>query len=92
MEAKASVNLQSKSLKFYCGKFRPPAAVRTSLARYFRRTLDYDSQKTNSPAQYELIDIPLYAIGQLANELTPERDNDGTQDGGDGSPRRGGMA
>ena len=91
VEAKASVNLQSKSLKFYCGKFRPPAAVRTSLARYFRRTLDYDSQKANSPAQYELIDIPLYAIGQLANELTPERDNDGHWDGGDGSPRKEGV-
>jgi hypothetical protein len=91
VEAKASVNLQSKSLKFYCGKFRPPAAVRTSLARYFKRTVDYDSQKENSPAQYELIDIPLYAIGQLANELTHERDSDGHQDGGDGSPRRGGM-
>ena len=69
MEAKATVNLQAKSLKFYCGKFRSPTAVRTSLARYCRRTVAYDSQKANSPAQYELVDIPLYAIGQLTNEL-----------------------
>ena len=69
VEAKASVNLQSKSLKSYCVKFRPPAAVRTSLARHHRQSVDYAVKQETPPGQYELIDIPLYALSQLTGEI-----------------------
>jgi predicted AAA+ superfamily ATPase len=51
IEAKASVNLQAKSLKAYIDYYAPKMAVRTSLARYGRNK--------------NLYDIPLYLIGQL---------------------------
>ncbi len=69
VEAKASVNLYAQSLKSYCGKFRPPAAVRTSLARYHRQWVDYAPKQEMPPGQYELIDIPLYALSQLTAEI-----------------------
>jgi len=69
VEAKASVNLQAKSLKNYCGKFRPPTAVRTSLARYHRQRVEYMPNAEMGSGQYELIDIPLYALSQLIAEL-----------------------
>lgn len=61
VEAKASVNLQAKSLKTFCAKFRPRAAVRTSLARHHRQTVP--------PNDYTLLDLPLYALSQLHAEL-----------------------
>jgi predicted AAA+ superfamily ATPase len=56
IEAKASTNLQAKSLKVYTEYYKPKIAIRTSLARY---------------EQHEtLYDIPLYLIGQLPNIMT----------------------
>jgi hypothetical protein len=49
LEVKAEENLQSKSLKVYSEKYRPPIALRTSMRDY---------RKENW-----LINIPLYAIG-----------------------------
>lgn len=54
IEVKATTNLQAKSLKVYMEKFKPNYAIRTSMADY---------KKTDN-----LIDMPLYAIGNLTLE------------------------
>ncbi len=51
IEVKASENLQAKSLKVYCEKYKPPMAVRTSMS-------DYREEEW-------LTNVPLYAIGQM---------------------------
>lgn len=51
LEVKAAENLQAKSLKSYCSKYKPDYAVRTSMSDY--RKEDW------------LINIPLYAIPTL---------------------------
>ena len=65
VEAKASVNLQAKSLKFYCEKFRPPVAVRTSLIKYFSQKISH----AENGGEYALIDLPLYGISRLKVEI-----------------------
>ena len=70
IETKASYNLKAKSLKAFCGKFRPPIAIRTSLAKYYRQTIPFPTiEDTDTPASYDLVDIPLYALCQLEQEL-----------------------
>lgn len=56
VEVKAEENLQAKSLKFFHQKYQPPVSVRTSLS---------DFRKENW-----LLNIPLYAIGQVNKILT----------------------
>ncbi len=51
VEVKAEENLQSKSLKAFCGKFQDLTAVRTSMSDFRKESW--------------LINIPLYAIGSL---------------------------
>ncbi|MCP1101878.1 putative AAA+ superfamily ATPase [Aequitasia blattaphilus] len=51
IEVKAEANLQSKSLKAYCDKYKPNYAVRTSM-------LDYKEQEW-------MTNIPLYAIHNI---------------------------
>lgn len=48
LEVKAEVNLQAKSLKSYCEKYKPNRAVRTSMSDYKQEDL--------------LLNLPLYAI------------------------------
>lgn len=55
IEAKATINLQAKSLKSYRQKFNPETSVRTSLADY---------EKNNG-----LYNIPLFAIGNVEKIL-----------------------
>jgi len=55
LEVKAEENLQSKSLKVYSEKFKPPVSLRTSMRDYRRESW--------------LINIPLFAIG--TNFLEP---------------------
>ncbi len=70
VEAKAEQNLQAKSLKAFCEKFRPPAAVRTSMHHYYRQTISYPpSGDEKSPREYQLIDIPLFAVSEISGEL-----------------------
>ena len=54
LEVKAEVNLRAKSLKAYQKRFSPTVSVRASMADYKRED--------------RLLDLPLYAIGQLAAE------------------------
>jgi predicted AAA+ superfamily ATPase len=65
VEVKASVNLQAKSLKYYCGKFRPPVAIRTSLAQFHSQTITLSEDK----GEYTLFDLPLYAVSRLKAEI-----------------------
>jgi predicted AAA+ superfamily ATPase len=58
LEAKSSTNLKAKSLSVYREKFQPKVAIRTSIADY---------KKTDN-----LIDIPLYALGELSAVLNIE--------------------
>jgi len=51
IEVKAENNLKSKSLKFYCEKFNPPVAIRTSMAK--------------AEDQGWMVNIPLWAIGSI---------------------------
>ena len=53
IEVKAGENLQAKSFKFFCRKYSPEIALRTSLSEYRE-----ESWMTN---------IPLYAIGTVAH-------------------------
>lgn len=63
VEVKAELNLTAKSLKFYCQKFTPALAIRTSMAKYHVQKLTVDEGKTCTQ-----LDIPLYAISQLQAE------------------------
>lgn len=53
LEVKAEVNLKSKSLKTFRDKFSPPLSIRSSMADYKDEGL--------------LINLPLYAIDQIAS-------------------------
>ncbi len=55
IEVKAAENLQAKSLKIYCEKYKPRVGVRTSLSSFRRENW--------------LVNIPLYAIGALDKVL-----------------------
>ncbi|MBQ2379639.1 MAG: ATP-binding protein [Akkermansia sp.] len=66
IEVKAELNLTAKSLKSYCQKFAPGVAVRTSLANHHIQ----QSLPTATPDKhYSQLDIPLYALSQLIEEL-----------------------
>lgn len=56
LEVKAAENLQAKSLKLYCEKYKPETCIRTSLSNY--RKEDW------------LINLPLYAIDALGRVLS----------------------
>lgn len=56
LEVKAETNLRAKSLKTYREKFSPELAIRTSMADYRKED--------------GLVNLPLYAIGQIGN-LSP---------------------
>jgi hypothetical protein len=55
MEVKAAENLQSKSLKVYCEKYRPKVAIRTSMSDYRE-----ESWMTN---------VPLYGVASYIQAL-----------------------
>ena len=54
IEVKAEENLRAKSLRFFCDKYSPELAIRTSMSKY--REQDW------------MINLPLYAISSLAKE------------------------
>ena len=69
IEVKAEVNLQAKSLKFYCLKFRPPVAIRTSMGKYYKQTISFsETSDVHASEGYTLIDLPLYAISRIQQE------------------------
>jgi len=56
LEVKAEINLQAKSLKAFRDKFLPPLSVRTAMTDY--RKEDW------------LLNLPLYAIGLLSQQIS----------------------
>jgi predicted AAA+ superfamily ATPase len=60
VEVKAEENLQAKSLKFFCQKYNPWIAVRTSMSDFRKENL--------------FINIPLYAIEQMKEITLAVRD------------------
>ena len=61
VEVKAERNLKAKSLKAYCERYRPEIAVRCSMSEHHTQRVELPE----SAAGYTLIDLPLYAVGQL---------------------------
>lgn len=59
VEVKAEINLKAKSLKTYCEKFNPPVSIRTAMTDYKR--------------ERSLINLPLYAIGELGAVMKLEK-------------------
>ncbi|MBR4518279.1 MAG: ATP-binding protein [Victivallales bacterium] len=65
-------NPRAKKLAYYCEKFHPPVAVRISLSKYQCRRLPMPGR---ADTEYTLIDLPLYAVSQLATEIQSALDN-----------------
>lgn len=63
VEVKAELNLTAKSLRFYCQKFTPELAIRTSLAKRHTQQLTVGNGRMCTQ-----LDIPLYALSQLQAE------------------------
>ena len=66
IEVKAELNLTAKSLKSYCQKFAPGVAVRTSLANHH---IQQGLPTATPDIHYSQLDIPLYALSLLIEEL-----------------------
>jgi hypothetical protein len=63
VEVKAETNTRAKSLMSYCRKYQPHVAVRCSMNDYHKQEIAH-SEKSSTL----LIDIPLYAVSQMAKE------------------------
>ena len=73
IEAKAERNLQSKSLKVFCSKHFPEIAFRISMSHYYRQEVVISDKASKAISKYILIDLPLYAINQLENEINAKQ-------------------
>jgi predicted AAA+ superfamily ATPase len=67
LEVKAEKNLKAKSLIVYSRKNKIPLALRTSMASFNKSIVD---SSDNSEFEFQLIDLPLYAISQVINILS----------------------
>ena len=71
MEVKAERNLQSKSLRSFCKRYQFSMAARVSMSRYSVSEVQIAPGKTDPQGhQYTLLDIPLYAIAALPQEIS----------------------
>lgn len=61
IEVKAETNLQAKSLKAFCKKFRCSSAIRASMASWYVQDMPLDAEG----ASCKLINLPLYAVSQI---------------------------
>lgn len=61
VEVKAETNLQAKSLKAFCKKFKCPTAIRSSMAPWFVQ----DMPISDDGSICKLINLPLYAVSQM---------------------------
>ena len=68
IEVKSGINTQAKSLKTYCQRFQPQKAIRTSLNPHMRSLIEFKTPLYNHTS-CELLDIPLYALSRLREEL-----------------------
>lgn len=65
IEVKAETNLQAKSLKMYCKKFKSATAIRFSLAKWNEQRIPTEE----GAADCRLLNMPLYATQQVLQEL-----------------------
>jgi len=70
LEVKAEKNLKSRSLIFYSQKNKIPVAIRTSMSNFNKGMVDSIKMTPDDTTfQFQLIDLPLYAISQVINIL-----------------------
>lgn len=70
IEVKAELNLQAKSLRSFCKRYRFTQAARISMSRHAVSSVQISPGKTDPQGhQYTLLDIPLYAIAALPEEM-----------------------
>lgn len=70
VEVKAERNLQAKSLRSFCKRYRFAGAARVSMAHYEISTIQIAPGKTDAQGHsYTVVDIPLYAISALPAEM-----------------------
>ena len=72
IEAKAERNLRAKSLHSYCKRYANKLAIRASMSPYAVNTVSvpHSPQDKNAPFQYTLIDLPLFAISLIRDEIS----------------------
>lgn len=69
-EVKAGENLRSRSLMFFSRKYRVPLAVRSSMSDYRIEDVSaIPSPHDQTPYSFKLLNLPLYAVCRLQNEL-----------------------
>lgn len=77
IEVKAELNLQSKSLRSFCKRYRFTRAARVSMSPHAVSTVRISPGKTDPLGhQYTLLDIPLYAIAALPDEMAQSLPDD----------------
>lgn len=70
VEVKAERNLQAKSLRSFCKRYRYPVALRVSVAGHEISTVHIAPGKTDPLGHsFTLVDIPLYAIAAAPSEM-----------------------
>lgn len=68
LEVKAEENLKAKSLMFYSRKYKVSLALRTSMSEYRKDKIDaIATPKDDRDFQFDLINIPLYAIHRMTS-------------------------
>lgn len=65
LEVKAERNLRAKSLHSFCKRFNSSLAIRSSMSPYELSSVDSGA----SAGPYTLVDIPLFAISTLVDEV-----------------------
>jgi uncharacterized protein len=80
LEVKAEENLKARSLMFYSRKNKVPLALRTSMSDFRKDIIDaIASPKDDSAFQFDLLNLPLYAISQLTTVCkNPDKSGDGS--------------
>jgi predicted AAA+ superfamily ATPase len=72
LEVKAKENLKARSLMFYSRKNRVPLAFRASMSDYREdKVAAIASHKDDSEFQFNLLNLPLYAISQITAVYRP---------------------
>ncbi len=78
VEVKAEINVQAKSLKWFCARQRTSLAIRTSMMDYYKQeiTVKDPDQPDIKQHEYTLIDLPLYGISQILAECAESSGTD----------------
>ena len=70
VEVKAERNLQAKSLRSFCKRYRYPLALRVSMSQYQVSSVHIAPGKNETQGFcYTVVDVPLYAIASAPAEV-----------------------